>query len=156
MLCGRYFTLWVGLLNLEEVELITGNPPENKFSVLCSPCPYTFMRNDAGVKLGPAYLFFGCRKRSQDYIYEEELKAWAKDGTITRLFVAFSRDGKHKDYVQHHMECEAKLIAPVLTEAGDGHFYVCGDAKHMAKVGLGRRHMCLPARRALCWIPVCH
>ena len=48
--------------------------------------------------------------------------------------MAFSRDGKTKDYVQHHMARESALIAPVLREGAGGHFYVCGDAKHMAKV----------------------
>ncbi|CAL8469233.1 g8774 [Coccomyxa elongata] len=86
-----------------------------------------------GTKLGPAYLFFGCRKRAQDYIYQEELEAFARDGTLTKLFVAFSRDGTIKDYVQHHMAREADLIAPVLRDDGPGYFYVCGDAKHMAK-----------------------
>lgn len=88
----------------------------------------------AGTKLGPAYLFFGCRKRTEDYIYEEELEAYARDGTVTRLFVAFSREGAAKDYVQHHMARESALIAPVLRESAGGYFYVCGDAKHMAKV----------------------
>lgn len=88
----------------------------------------------AGTKLGPAYLFFGCRKRAQDYIYQEELEAFARDGTLTKLFVAFSRDGTTKDFVQHHMAREADLIAPVLRDNGPGYFYVCGDAKHMAKV----------------------
>lgn len=36
--------------------------------------------------------------------------------------------------MQHHMARESALIAPVLKENGGGHFYVCGDAKHMAKV----------------------
>ena len=88
----------------------------------------------AGTQLGPAYLFFGCRKRAQDYIYQQELEAYARDGTLTKLFVAFSRDGTTKDYVQHHMAREADLIAPVLKGDGPGYFYVCGDAKHMAKV----------------------
>lgn len=37
-------------------------------------------------------LFFGCRKKSEDYIYEDELTSYEKDGTIADLHVAFSRD----------------------------------------------------------------
>ena len=37
-------------------------------------------------------LFFGCRKKSEDYIYEDELGSYSQDGTIGKLHVAFSRD----------------------------------------------------------------
>ena len=37
-------------------------------------------------------LFFGCRKKSEDYIYEDELSSYTQDGTISKLHVAFSRD----------------------------------------------------------------
>ena len=37
-------------------------------------------------------LFFGCRKKSEDYIYEDELVSYSQDGTIAKLHVAFSRD----------------------------------------------------------------
>ena len=36
--------------------------------------------------------------------------------------------------MQHHLAREGTLVAPVLSAAGPGYFYVCGDAKHMAKV----------------------
>ena len=85
---------------------------------------------------GPAYLFFGCRKAAADYIYADELREYASSGVLDKLFVAFSRDGPQKDYVQHHMLREGGLIAPVLDPQGAGHFYVCGDAKNMARVGV--------------------
>ncbi len=88
---------------------------------------------NAGTQLGPAYLFFGCRKAAVDYIYADELQAYAASGVLTKLFAAFSRDGAQKDYVQHHMAREAALVAPVLAPDGAGCFYVCGDAKNMAK-----------------------
>ena len=87
----------------------------------------------AGVQLGPAYLFFGCRKKSQDYIYEQELAMYSKNGVLQKLFVAFSRDAADKVYVQNQMQQQATDIAEVLFQEQGGHVYVCGDAKHMAK-----------------------
>lgn len=45
-----------------------------------------------GKQIGDIVLFFGCRKKSEDYIYEDELTSYEKDGTIADLHVAFSRD----------------------------------------------------------------
>ncbi|KAL0025321.1 hypothetical protein WJX79_005032 [Trebouxia sp. C0005] len=50
----------------------------------------------SGIQLGPAYLFFGCRKKSQDYIYEQELAMYSRNGVLQKLFVAFSRDAADK------------------------------------------------------------
>lgn len=86
----------------------------------------------AGAKLGPAHLFFGCRSRGHDYIYEEELAAALKAGWLSHLHVAFSRDQASKDYVQHHVAAHAAEVWAVLSHPG-GAAYVCGDAKHMAK-----------------------
>lgn len=41
-------------------------------------------------------MFFGCRHKSEDYIYQEELEEAEKNGVLTKLFVAFSRDQEHK------------------------------------------------------------
>ena len=89
-----------------------------------------------GKKLGPAYLFFGCRNRAHDYIYKEELEQYAKSGAVDKLFVAFSRESGQKDYVQHHIEKEPAMVSRVLKEGPEsqGIFYICGDAKNMAKV----------------------
>ena len=88
---------------------------------------------DAGAELGPAYLFFGCRKKSQDYIYEQELSMYSRNGVLEKLFVAFSRDATSKVYVQHQMQQQAAFITEVLSEGPNGQVYVCGDAKRMAK-----------------------
>ena len=87
----------------------------------------------AGAELGPAYLFFGCRKKSQDYIYEQELAMYSRSGVLQKLCVAFSRDAANKVYVQHEMQQQAAEIADVLSDQQGGHLYVCGDAKRMAK-----------------------
>ncbi|KXZ55264.1 hypothetical protein GPECTOR_3g401 [Gonium pectorale] len=83
------------------------------------------------VMLGPAHLFFGCRSRHHDYIYQEELEGFVASGVLSNLHIAFSRDQSSKDYVQHHVERQAAALWPLI-EAG-AHLYVCGDAKHMAK-----------------------
>lgn len=87
----------------------------------------------SGAELGPAYLFFGCRKKSQDYIYEQELSMYSRNGVLEKLFVAFSRDATSKVYVQHQMQQQATVITEALSEGQNGHVYVCGDAKRMAK-----------------------
>merc|ERR1712198_822128 len=53
-----------------------------------------------GKPVGPTLLYFGCRNKSQDYIYQDELEAWQTDGLLT-LFTAFSRDQEQKRYVTH-------------------------------------------------------
>ncbi|KAH8334616.1 NADPH--cytochrome P450 reductase [Drosophila kikkawai] len=88
-----------------------------------------FLR-DEGKTVGESILYFGCRKRSEDYIYEAELEEWVKKGTLN-LKAAFSRDQAKKIYVQHLLEQDADLIWKVIGE-NKGHFYICGDAKNMA------------------------
>ena len=80
---------------------------------------------------GKNWLFFGDQKQSLDYLYADELADMRKDGFLTRLDLAFSRDQEEKVYVQDRMlQNAAELFA--WLEAG-AHFYVCGDAKRMAK-----------------------
>ena len=80
---------------------------------------------------GRNWLFFGDQRRASDYLYREELEAWRAGGHLARLDLAFSRDQEERIYVQHRM-LEA---APELWRwlAGGAAFYVCGDAKRMAK-----------------------
>jgi len=81
---------------------------------------------------GPMTLFFGCRSKSYDYIYQNDLESAEKDGSITDLQLAFSRDQKEKVYVQHLVEKEHAALWAHLGEK-DGYFYICGDAKEMAR-----------------------
>jgi sulfite reductase (NADPH) flavoprotein alpha-component len=87
-------------------------------------------RQAVGAK-GRHWLFFGDQRRDTDFLYEEQLKAWLKDGHLTRLDLAFSRDQAEKVYVQNRMRENAAELWSWL-EAG-AHFYVCGDASRMAK-----------------------
>jgi sulfite reductase (NADPH) flavoprotein alpha-component len=83
---------------------------------------------------GRSWLFFGDRRRATDFLYGEELQGFVDSGTLTRLDLAFSRDGAvgvPKTYVQHRMlEHAAEFFDWLQTGA---HIYVCGDAERMAK-----------------------
>jgi len=80
---------------------------------------------------GRAWLFYGHQHEASDFFYRAELEQLQASGTLTRLSTAWSRDGTEKTYVQDRMrEAGGELWAWL----GDGaHFYVCGDAKRMAK-----------------------
>eukprot|EP01094_Clydonella_sp_ATCC50884_P014473 TRINITY_DN248_c2_g1_i2.p1 TRINITY_DN248_c2_g1~~TRINITY_DN248_c2_g1_i2.p1 ORF type:complete len:639 (+),score=234.84 TRINITY_DN248_c2_g1_i2:99-2015(+) len=84
---------------------------------------------DRGKNLGPAILFYGCRKRT-DYLYREELEQAVTDGALTELCVAFSREQEKKVYVQHQVLEKADVLWEYLQT---GSVYVCGDARSMAK-----------------------
>lgn len=80
---------------------------------------------------GKNWLFFGDQKRETDFLYQEQLSAWQTEGLLTRLDLAFSRDSVQKVYVQHRMlESGAELFRWL---AAGSYFYVCGDARRMAR-----------------------
>jgi len=80
---------------------------------------------------GKNWLFFGDQRAAVDFLYRDELDAFRRDGCLTRLDTAFSRDQAEKIYVQHRMlEAAGELYA--WLESG-AYFYVCGDASRMAK-----------------------
>jgi sulfite reductase (NADPH) flavoprotein alpha-component len=80
---------------------------------------------------GRNWLFFGHRSEACDFYYRDELAELAACGTLTKLSTAWSRDGARKIYVQDRMrEAGAELWSWLQDGA---HFYICGDAKRMAK-----------------------
>jgi sulfite reductase (NADPH) flavoprotein alpha-component len=80
---------------------------------------------------GKAWLFFGHQHEATDFFYRDEFEAFLGDGTLTRLSTAWSRDGREKVYVQDRMREAGPELWAWLRDGA--HFYVCGDARRMAK-----------------------
>jgi sulfite reductase (NADPH) flavoprotein alpha-component len=76
------------------------------------------------------WLFFGHRNQMTDFLYEKELEAFRRSGVLTKLSLAWSRDGDKKTYVHHRMIEEGEELFDWLYDGA--HFYVCGDARNMA------------------------
>lgn len=112
---------------------------------------------DDAAELGPSVLFFGCRSRAHDFLYEAELSDFVESGALGQLHVAFSRDGPSKDYVQHHIAREGARVWELLRKPG-ACFYVCGDAKAMAKdvhralIEVVSKHGAMSGTKAEMWV----
>lgn len=87
-------------------------------------------RRAAGAR-GKNWLFFGDQRAATDFLYRDELESMQRDGILSRLDVAFSRDQADKVYVQQRMRENAKELFTWLEHGA--YFYVCGDASRMAK-----------------------
>lgn len=86
-------------------------------------------REELGAE-GENWLFFGDQHYVTDFLYQTEWQRWFKDGILTKLDVAFSRDSEEKVYVQHRMLDNSKEFYSWLEKGAA--VYVCGDEKHMA------------------------
>ncbi|KAL8560658.1 hypothetical protein ACOMHN_052674 [Nucella lapillus] len=84
-----------------------------------------------GKPVGDLILYFGCRHKAEDFIYQEEMEDYVSKGSLSKLYTAFSRDQAHKVYVQHLLQSNKDETWNVLENSG--HFYICGDARHMAR-----------------------
>jgi cytochrome P450 / NADPH-cytochrome P450 reductase len=108
-----------------------------------------------GATLGPAMLFFGCRHPEQDYLYADELKAFATDG-ITELHTAFSRGEGPKTYVQNLVTAQKDRVWNLIEQGAI--VYVCGDGGKMepdvkaALVAIYRERKGTDAEAAQRWI----
>jgi sulfite reductase (NADPH) flavoprotein alpha-component len=114
-------------------------PPEDlsKDAIMVGPgtgiAPFRAFVQDriAAGATGRNWVFFGDQKSHTDFLYQEEWEAYLAKGQLTHLDLAWSRDQILKVYVQDKMrEKGAELWSWI---SGGGHFYVCGDAKRMAK-----------------------
>lgn len=85
-----------------------------------------------GKEVGETVLYYGCRHENEDYLYREELAQFHKEGALTQLNVAFSRDQAQKVYVQHLLKRNKEGVWRLIHE-GNAHIYVCGDARNMAR-----------------------
>jgi cytochrome P450 / NADPH-cytochrome P450 reductase len=112
-------------------------------------------RKAKGATLGPAMLFFGCRHPDQDYLYADELNAFAADG-ITELYTAFSRAEGPKTYVQNMVTAQQDRVWSLIENGAI--IYVCGDGGKMepdvkaALVAIYRERKAVDADAALRWI----
>jgi sulfite reductase (NADPH) flavoprotein alpha-component len=80
---------------------------------------------------GRSWLFFGDRQFTHDFLYQLEWQSALEDGSLTRMDVAFSRDTPEKVYVQNRIWERRHDLIEWLDKGA--YFYVCGDAKAMAK-----------------------
>lgn len=80
---------------------------------------------EEGKPVGENILYFGCRKRTEDFLYQEELEKYESEGVLTKLYLAFSRDQAQKVYVTHMMRQNEAEIWSIIGEK-NGHIYVCG------------------------------
>jgi sulfite reductase (NADPH) flavoprotein alpha-component len=81
---------------------------------------------------GKNWLFFGDQKKATDFLYEKQFTEMQAKGLLTKFDTAFSRDQAEKIYVQDRMRENAAELWKWLKDDG-AYFYVCGDAKRMAK-----------------------
>jgi sulfite reductase (NADPH) flavoprotein alpha-component len=107
---------------------------------------------------GRNWLFFGEQHQATDFLYGEEFLEYQRKGKLHRLDLAFSRDQAHKIYVQHRMLEQGKEIWAWLQQGA--YFYVCGDAKRMAKdvnqalIDIAQKHGGLSAEAATEYVNV--
>lgn len=102
-----------------------------------------------GKEVGPLVYYFGSRHRGQEYLYGEELEAYFKEGVVTHLGLAFSRDTDKKVYIQHKIQEDGQLLAKLLGP-DNGAFFLCGPStsSHPLDIAVD---LCLPQNRFTAW-----
>ncbi|WML45883.1 sulfite reductase subunit alpha [Neobacillus sp. PS3-40] len=80
---------------------------------------------------GKSWLFFGDQHAASDFLYQDEFEKYQKDGVLTKIDTAFSRDTEQKVYVQHKILENSKELFEWLENGA--YFYICGDKDRMAK-----------------------
>lgn len=86
-------------------------------------------REELGAE-GKSWLIYGDRHFVTDFLYQTDWQRMLKDGVLSKLDVAFSRDTEEKVYVQHRILEKSRELYQWLQEGA--HLYICGDEKHMA------------------------
>lgn len=87
-------------------------------------------RQHSEVGSGEWWLFYGCRQKDKDFLYQEELHELMEEGVLTHLVVSYSREGDGPKYVQDNIIKHGAKLAPLMDKVI---VYVCGDARNMAK-----------------------
>ncbi|NJD00221.1 NADPH-dependent assimilatory sulfite reductase flavoprotein subunit [Candidatus Erwinia dacicola] len=80
---------------------------------------------------GKNWLFFGNPHFTEDFLYQVEWQRYVKDGLLTNIDLAWSRDQQHKIYVQDKIRAKGAEVWRWIEEGA--HIYVCGNANRMAK-----------------------
>ncbi|MFU9138870.1 NADPH-dependent assimilatory sulfite reductase flavoprotein subunit [Erwinia tasmaniensis] len=80
---------------------------------------------------GKNWLFFGNPHFTEDFLYQVEWQRYVKDGLLTHIDLAWSRDQQHKVYVQDKIRTKGAEVWRWIEQGA--HIYVCGDANRMAK-----------------------
>ncbi len=116
---------WRGGFDLEEEDLSLS---KNDAKGLNMGAEY---RSDQ--RIGDIALYYGCRHKDHDWLYQSEMECLEKSGIITSLRIAFSRDSDvPKSYVQDELRNDANLITNMVIE-NDASIFICGDGNAMAK-----------------------
>jgi len=92
--------------------------------------------------IGTNVLYFGCKKASLDYLYEEEMQKFQSDGVLNTLHVAFSREKAEKVYVQHLLAKNAEETWELVNGEG-AYIFVCGGVKMGQDVSETLRSICV-------------
>ena len=101
-----------------------------------------YQRDEQKKKVGKNVLYFGCKKRSLDFLYESEMKAFQRSKILTDLHVAFSREQKKKIYVQHLLAKNGRATWNLMDKEG-AHVYVCGGTRMGSDVSEALQAICV-------------
>ena len=93
-----------------------------------------YQRTELGLKVGPTELFFGIRRRDQDFLYREELRSYKLAGSLSSMQIACSREQMHKIYVQHLVVKHSEHVWRLLQRGAC--IYVCGGSSMSKEVDL--------------------
>ncbi|XNM62815.1 NADPH-dependent assimilatory sulfite reductase flavoprotein subunit [Escherichia coli] len=93
------------------------------------PCLYEQRAADGAQ--GKNWLFFGNPHFTEDFLYQVEWQRYVKEGVLSRIDMAWSRDQKEKVYVQDKLREQGAELWRWINDGA--HIYVCGDANRMAK-----------------------
>lgn len=85
------------------------------------------VQKKSGKEIGEVAFLMGLRYRSKEYLFKEEFEGLEKEGVITYLLPAFSRDQEKKVYIQNKIDEHPKIACEILVEK-KGYFFYCGPA----------------------------
>lgn len=82
-------------------------------------------QKEDGIEVGQSIMYFGCRRRDEDFIYKDELERFQESGVLSELHLAFSREQEKKVYVQHLLVQNGQATWDLIRDH-DAYIYVCG------------------------------